>query len=197
MPVVVNEAGPSFTLKGPPFAPTVPSWARATDAARTEFWRQVGVAARQAKDLELARGIGVDGRRLARVRHRRPDGSKGPPLTPHGAVSRCRKWLRHRPGRDGVTLFWSHGWAAIVGYHRSGAGRLPVRDVVGLTEASQTRVVNQVPAIWRRVRRKFPGNHPAASKPAPKPARRGTVPAAARPLARRYPHLDEFLRRPE
>src|SRR4051812_4100607 len=92
------------------------------------------------KRRELRRGVGVSGARLKAVKpESRPDGAKGPPLSPHQAESRSQKWLRasisHRNAT--VTLWWSHGWGRILNYHRDGNRHLPVRDVIGLTPADR------------------------------------------------------------
>jgi hypothetical protein len=150
MPILVDEARATFRLAGPDFEPyRDEDWKRASEADRKAYWNEVGRLAYAAKQRELAQGIGVDGKPLFPVKHPRPDGAKGPPLSPHRIQSRFRRYLDWREGRDGVTLFWGHSWRAIVGYHMLGKGHLPVRNVVGLTLPSQNGIRERARRWWR------------------------------------------------
>lgn len=127
-----------------------PAWEGAPDGLRRRYLEYVAGLARAAKLRELRRGVGVDGDRLRRVkRSSRPDGATGPPLSPHRAASRAQKWIRASVGTGHVTLWWSHGWGQILGYHRAGSARLPVRNVIGLTDPDMVRLRAEARRYWR------------------------------------------------
>jgi hypothetical protein len=150
MPLTVNEARSSFHVEGDDWSPVRDVWWQsATETRRREYWAYLGSRLRAAKDSELRRGLDATGERLARIRYKRPDGSTGPPLTPHRADSRFRRYCRVVPTASGATLFWGQGWAVVVGGHRSGRACGVVRDVVGLSPASQRRVKAEARAWWR------------------------------------------------
>jgi hypothetical protein len=156
MPLTVNRAKASFRLHGADFEPWRDrDWARATPRQRRAYWTMIGSLARAAKRAELHAGVDVRGDDFtalapATLRHRQ---GAGPPLSPLQARSRFQRLCQYRPGVDGATIFWSHGWARIVGYHAfpKGPRRLPVRDAVGLTAALQSAVKRDARSWWRRV----------------------------------------------
>jgi hypothetical protein len=154
----------AFALR---FDPTGTAWAAAGPDVRRRFYQQVGKLAAAAKDLELARGLDRHGRRLkpiaASTRRRRrlwdysPMGKAdpdAPPLTPCHARSRTRSLLRFAAHADGVWLFWAvdphtgRPWGEILDFHREGGGRLPVRDVIGLSEKATRQVRRDAWAWW-------------------------------------------------
>jgi hypothetical protein len=192
MPLVVNDARASFTLGGPDFEPAHdPAWRLATDGQRRAYWAHVGRLAVYFKRDELRRGLDAHGQRLARIKQPRPDGAAGPPLSPHHAESRFQRYCQVRTTARGATIFWGSGWAKVVGGHASGRACGVVRDVIGLTPASQRRLADHARLWWLR-------QHGTASQrraPQPQPRPR-PIPVAARPLAQRYPSLADYLRPP-
>jgi hypothetical protein len=125
----------------------------ATPAQRRRALDHARDTALRLKRRELRRGKGVDGRPLKPVQPAsRPDGAKGPPLSPHQAESRSQRWLRATIGAKAgtVTLWWSHGWGRILGYHARGEVRgAPVRDVIGLTAADRRAFDAELARWWK------------------------------------------------
>jgi hypothetical protein len=185
--IAVNVAKASFTLG----ADWLPEGFEAAPAAlRAAALKQLGTLAVAELRRQLRAGKDAHGGKLQAIRHRRPDGAQGPPLSPHQAGSRFQKWARFAVASGHVTVFWSHGWAKIVGAHafpraRKGGWSLPVRDVVGLAPAGRRRVKAQLDTWWAG---KAPRVVPA-SKPTPKPKRKPAVAA----LTRKYPYLGPYL----
>lgn len=212
MPLVVNADKANFRISGADFEPwRDEAWQRAGTEERRQYWDKVGELAFHEKKKELRRGIDIHGKRLKPIKYRRPDGSTGPPLSPHQPNSRFQRNLSWANGANGCTVFWQGGWSRIVGAHASGYGNLPVRDVVGLTVASQARVKEGARLWWSNrhgVIRWKPGPKPTgggATGPAmptprrPQPAPTIRPPIAARPatereLIRKYPYLSRYLR---
>lgn len=97
----------------------------------------------------------------------REDGAAGPVLAPHNRTSRTHTRMRASMGKAHVTVWWSHGWGTILGYHADGVviGAYK-RDHIGLTPAGERKVYRQVDDYWRRIRPKQKA--PARSKPATK-----------------------------
>lgn len=110
-------------------------WAAATDARRRRYLDRAGDFAVRLKLRQVRLGIGADGRRLRKVRpSSRPDNATGKPLDPHYGQSRAVRWLRDSAGAKAgtVTLWWSHGWGEVLGYHARGEVKgAPTRDVIG------------------------------------------------------------------
>ena len=121
-----------------------PAWAKAPAWKRLATLQFVAERAKYLKLVELARGIGVDGRKLARVKpSSRPDNATGEPLVPHRSESRSATRMRSSvgPARGTVAIWWSHGWGTILGYHADGLVRgAPVRDVIGLTASDMSKL---------------------------------------------------------
>lgn len=141
----------TFTVNG--FEP--PELDGAPQAERSRFWSIVGVIAERVKQDELAQGIDRFGRKLKPVRVRRVKFRRsgrvvdGEPLMPHRGLSRTRRLLRYSVMTFGVVFYWAAGWAKILDHHRRGAclrrggrivGKLPVRDVFGISPAGIDRI---------------------------------------------------------
>lgn len=182
----------SFTVSAAAWVPA-DQWAAATDALRRRYLVRVGELAIVRKKKELQTGIGVDGSPLAKVKPAsRPDGGTGKPLEPHYAESRSVKWLRSSPGLSGgtVTIWWSHGWGRILGYHARGEVKgAPVRDVIGLTKSDTLDLQGAARAFWKAIVGQPKVAAKVAAKPAPKPAPKPKPtarpkPATPKPTAR-------------
>lgn len=140
-----------------------PDYDRLTQAQRVRFWSIVGIIAERVKQDELQRGIDRHGRKLKPVRVRkirfRRSGRvvDGEPLMPHRGLSRTRRLLNWTVTSIGVLFYWSNGWAKILDYHRRGAclkrngrivGKLPVRDVFGISPAGMDRIRRESLRHW-------------------------------------------------
>ena len=172
-------------------------WAAAPEFLRRKYLERVRDLAIFRKRDELRRGLGVDGEKLIPRKHPRADGAKGPPLIPHRVDSRTWKRVRGSIGKGHVTIWWGAGWGKVLGYHREGAGPLPVRDVIGFTPAGGRWLRDRARDYWRSIFGHGPPPHPTrlnAPRPArPKPALPVRLPIAARPLVRRYPQLGPYM----
>lgn len=166
--------------------PVEPSWLMADVLARREFARLVVQLVLKAKDKELASGLDRFGRPLVPIseytfKHRKsamgPADPYAPPLTPAYGLSRTRSLLDGRAHLDHALFFWrmdpvtGKSWGRILGYHREGAGRLPVRDVIGLSPASLAWVKEQVARWWVAKQRmqEFYAQAPMFAVPVPLP----------------------------
>ncbi len=183
MPMAVDLNRASFNLTGPEFEPIGGGWAFATTAEKRAYWREVGRLAVEAKRDELRRGINTLGRKFRAVKpSSRPDGATGPPLSPHQESSRFQKWARAATTDRSATVFWSHGWARIVGYHARGAGNLPMRDAVGLIQTSLKWVATMARRFWASgMRRAAESRIPVVADDTPIPIREPLVARAPRP----------------
>lgn len=148
----------------------------ASQAERFRFWSIVGIIAERVKQDELQRGLDRHGRKLKPVRYRkirfRRSGRvvDGEPLMPHRGLSRTRRLLAWTITSIGVLFYWQNGWAKILDYHRRGAclrrkgrivGKLPVRDVFGISPAGMNRIREESQRHWRNgtmPERKIAGN---------------------------------------
>lgn len=177
--------------------PTDRAWQQATEGVRLRYYQHAADEALSLKLKELRKGIGVDGQKLHPVLPKyRPDGATGPPLSPHRPESRSQKWLRSSIGMKAgtITLWWSHGWGEILGYHARGEviGAY-LRDVIGLTAASRNALKLEMRRWWAAVNRNG-GTAPAARRP---PSRStALVPPADRGLAARRPDMVPYLEQP-
>lgn len=189
MGLSVNPAKASFSLSGADVEPVHWAWALAGPKERRAYYLDLGRACYRRKILELAAGIGVDGRPLRPVKpSSRPDRATGPPLSPHEAASRFQRYLVKQPFADPTrcTLYWTQGWAKVVRGHMVGWGHLPVRDVVGLTKRHVREAVAEARAAWAL-------RHGVEPPPkAPKRATKRPGPTTAAELVQRYPHLAQF-----
>lgn len=150
-----------------------------------EFWRAVVAIALTVKDRELAEGLDAFGNPLKPIApstraHRHsamgPADPNAPPLTPAYGRSRTRSLLTGRAhAREHYALFfWKSDpvsgkhWGEVLGYHRAGKGRLPVRDVIGLSPEGLQEVRRKAQAWWdARLRHVIP---PPAVAKVPTPA---------------------------
>jgi hypothetical protein len=144
-------------LNGPEFEPGGVAWEDATEAERRAYWYRLSEIAYFIKRQEISRGIGADGRKLAKVKpSSRPDGSDGPPLDPHYGESRTARLLAYSSTASGATLFWRasgrKSWALILSYHARIEGEevrgAPLRDTLGISPRGRARVVAQARDWW-------------------------------------------------
>lgn len=148
---IVNGIEPPDVAEGPPWE-------------RSRFWSIVGIIAERVKQDELQRGLDRFGRKLRPVKVRRVKFRRsgrvvdGEPLMPHRGLSRTRRLLRYSVLTFGVVFYWANGWARILDYHRRGAclrrkgrivGKLPVRDVFGISPAGIERIKAEADRHWR------------------------------------------------
>ena len=116
-----------------------------------------------------------------------PAESDAPPLTPAHGLSRFRSYLDGRANRDEAEFFWPNNWGRIAHFHRVGAknrwakkGRLPVRDVIGISNACLNRVRRGIEAWWKAWR-SAGGAEANFRRPRAGPARRGLAVKAIEP----------------
>jgi hypothetical protein len=166
-----------WTIEASDVAPTGdPTWAAAGPDVRRAFWRAVVAYGLKAHDEQTAAGLDRFGAPLRPIRpatrrNRRsemgPADPNAPPLTPAYAVSRTRLNLTGRAEEDRAVFGWTDGWGRILVYHAQGRGRLPVRDVIGLSPASVRKVRGWAAGWWITWKRtgaakvaKIPSNTP-------------------------------------
>ncbi len=165
--------GPRFTIKSiePPDVRTAPT------AQRRAFWQAVAAYVIEAKDRELRAGLDRFGRAMTglsqyTIEHRHSDmgpaDPHAPPLQPAHGLSRTRSLFTAQPtsALDGVTCWWSYdsitgaSWGEILRYHRDGSGKLPIRDVIGLSPKFLAWVKQKADAWWagqpREVQQQLP-----------------------------------------
>lgn len=131
---------------------------------RSRFWSIVGVIAERVKQDELQRGLDRFGRKLKPVKIRKIKFARsgrivdGEPLMPHRGLSRTRRLLRYTVTPNGVIFRWANDWGVILDYHRRGAclkrngvvvGKLPVRDVFGISPAGIAKIKAEAERHWR------------------------------------------------
>ena len=150
----------TFLVNGidPPEIADAPPW------ERTRFWSIVAVIAERVKQDELQRGLDRFGRKLRPVRARKVKFRRsgrvvdGEPLMPHRGLSRTRRLLRYTVTSIGVLFSWGNGWARILDMHRRGAclkrngkiiGKLPVRDVFGISPKGMEKIKAEAMRHWR------------------------------------------------
>lgn len=150
----------TFDVRGiePPELADAPPW------DRSRFWAIVAIIAERVKQDELQRGLDRHGRKLKPVRVRKVKFRRsgrvvdGEPLMPHRGLSRTRRLLRYLVTSVGVTFYWTNGWARVLDIHRRGAclkrngrivGKLPVRDVFGISPAGMARIRDEAVRHWR------------------------------------------------
>jgi len=140
-----------------------PELARASPERRKEFWKVAARIAMEVKQRELSQGLDHAGRKLKPVRarklkYRSGQVLDGDPLMPHRAMSRTRRLLRTITMGVKVTFYWAMGWARILDYHRRGAmlvrggkcvGRLPVRNVFGISPKGRAEISRRSIEAWR------------------------------------------------
>ncbi len=157
-------------------------WDRADESQRKGYWKRLGELALIRKRWELDRALDAStGQKMPARINPRDDGADGPVLTPHGSASRTHKWLRFTAGKAHVTVWWSHGWGKILGYHADGLviGTYK-RDVIGLTPAGEKKVYREAEDWLRRTLG-------PAKKTTPKKGPASKPPVAQRQVGRRVP----------
>lgn len=145
-----------------------PDFMRAPESLKRELLRQVVKIGLEEKDKDLAAGLDRAGNPMRPIKestrknrhsatgHADPN---APPLTPAYGLSRTRSLLSGRAMKDHAEFFWRYDehtqapWAKILDYHRTGAGHLPVRDVIGASAAMIERVRIRTLALWARFKR--------------------------------------------
>lgn len=151
-----------------------PAWKAADKARRLEFWTIAGRIAQEVKQREIQAGLDYAGRKLKPVKPRKAryaSGARldGEPLTPHRALSRTRRLLRYMVKQSGgLTMYWANGWGKILDYHRRGVclkrggrviGRLPVRNVFGISPKGRKEIAERALASWKSGNKAKPANH--------------------------------------
>lgn len=177
--------------------PTDRQWRSAPEAVRLQFYRFAADRAVSLKRAELRKGVGVDGQQLMPVKPRR-DGATGKPLDPHYGESRSVKWLRASIGLKAgtVTLWWSHGFGVILGYHARGEVlHTYLRNVIGLTRSDLAKLKADCSRYWRRLKNGGGEGPKQPRKPGPKP-RTPALPKREREVAARHPDVAPYLAKP-
>lgn len=137
-------------------------WILASSSDRQRFWTLVGSIAQEVKQRELAAGLDYAGRKLRPVKVRKLKYKSGrsldgEPLMPHRALARTRRLLRYIVQRSQVTFYWAMDWGRILDYHRRGAvlmrggkavGRLPVRNVFGISPQGRQEIARRAKQLW-------------------------------------------------
>ena len=153
----------TFLVKG--IEPSGREWTDATAGEKRRFYEIAGIIAEKVKQSELQRGLDRNGNKLKPVRVRRVkfrrSGRKidGEPLMPHRGLSRTRRLLKYAITSLGILFYWQNGWAKILDMHRRGAclrrngrivGKLPKRDVFGISPAGIDQIRREALNHWRR-----------------------------------------------
>lgn len=130
-------------------------WLEVPHTLQVRLLKQLAPLAINMHGWQCARGLDADGRRLRPVQpESRPDGAKGPPLTPHYAASRTRDLIRFRidPEAGEVILFWAEDWGTILGYHARELRKR--RDVLGLSPGFLSRWEAEANRVWKQLLRR-------------------------------------------
>ena len=209
--------------------PNDPTFDHHPEKERRAFWKAVVDFTLHVKRESLAKGLDRHGLKMKPItrytrEHRKSEMGEADPSAPvlqpaHG-LSRVQAYLRGRAFADHAEFYWVNQFGRLLHFHRIGArnnwarsGRLPVRDVIGLSQAD-TNQVKWLAARWWKQRQKanaaktnpapkVPGSilPPATlptppkaplSLPAPKP-----VPVAALPKPTRQPKVRLRVGKPE
>jgi GNAT superfamily N-acetyltransferase len=153
----------AFRITG--IAPADSEWHAAGDDVHRSFWRRVVELVLVQKDRELAAGLDRHGRKMFRISaatrrrgrwrsHTGQGTADNPPLDPANELSRTRSLFTGRAHVDHAEFYWKYDevshqhWGRILGYHREGSERLPIRDVIGLSPASLGRVQKGANKWW-------------------------------------------------
>ncbi len=160
---MATVVGPSFKVGGAAFEP--PGWATASQADRDLYWQAVLKLVLKAKDSELKAGLDRYGKPMARlapstIANRRsamgPADPGAPPLQPAHGLSRTRSLLTGKATASGVVCWWlvdrvtNATWGEILKHHRAGGGKLPKRDVIGLSPEARAQVKQRAFAWWAK-----------------------------------------------
>lgn len=111
---------------------------------RTIIDKLVNVLISDNRDARL-RGLDKDGKKFIPVKNPNDPrrGGTGEPLDPKGLDSRIVDMMtvteQISQSQLILTARWTGDIARIIGYHKRGAGFLPIRDPVGLTPAGKSR----------------------------------------------------------
>lgn len=153
----------TFLVKG--IEPDGYEWESALPSEKKRFWEIAGIIAEKVKQKELQQGLDRHGRKLRPVKYRKVKFRRsgrivdGEPLMPHRALARTRRLLKYTITSIGVLFYWQNGWAKILDYHRRGAclkrngrivGKLPVRDVFGISPTGIKEIQREAISHWRR-----------------------------------------------
>jgi hypothetical protein len=153
-------SGYGFTVK---LDPPDPGWKSAPEADRRAYYKRVVELVKEQKDRDLAAGLDRFGAPMvalapATIAHRHSDmgpaDPNAPPLTPAHALSRTRALFDGRAFADHAEFFWRDDrfsglhWGKVLGWHREGAGHLPVRDVIGISRQSLDAIRPKAHQWW-------------------------------------------------
>lgn len=160
---MATVVGPSFKVGGAEFEP--PGFATASQADRDLYWNAVLKLVLKAKDSELKAGLDRYGKPMHRlaastIANRRsamgPADPGAPPLQPAHGLSRTRSLLTGKATASGVVCWWlvdkhtGATWGAILKHHRAGLGKLPRRDVIGLSPEAKAQVRSRAFTWWEK-----------------------------------------------
>lgn len=171
------------------------AWVAAAQALRDRYLEEIAILIKAAKLRQVLKGIGGDGRPLEPRIRPRADGATGKPLSPHRRESRSYKWVRTSVSRARglVTVWWSHGWGRILGYHARGEviGTF-LRNLLDFPPGVLTWLKGRARALWRSLAE--PALRAlAAVRGAQAPAPRTSEAAERRAFLRRHPDLREYV----
>lgn len=214
-----DRQGDTTFFGGPEVEPVdSPAWGRARAAGRTAYYRELARlldSEHQKQTIEGRDRKNVFLRRLRRPRRGEYRGAPGRPLNPWRELSRVNKNRRWHVSEKGCRLYWvgrverrrqdgsktSISVQRLMAAHGRRQGEFvrgaPTRDVLGLAPVRVERAVAEARKWWAR---KHPGDRRPKERKPPEtiggiPARQ--IPAAARPMARKYPLLAEYLVPPD
>lgn len=152
----------NFLVKG--IEPPAKEWRGVSEAEKIRFYTIAGVIAEKVKQDELQRGLDRHGRKLRAVKWRKVRFRRsgrvvdGEPLMPHRGLSRTRRLLTYTVTAQGVLFYWQNGWGKILDMHRRGAcitrdgrvvGKLPVRDVFGISPDGIAKIKEEAYRAWK------------------------------------------------
>ena len=157
----------AFRVRLADVAPNDAAFRAIDDATRVIVMRRLVQIVLKVRDASLAKGLDRFGNPFTPISWRtrenrrsamgRPD-PNAPPLTPAYGLSRTRSLLAGRAMTDHAEFYWrfdphtGKSWGVILGYHRVGAGHLPVRDAIGISPADLAIVRRELLADWRKIK---------------------------------------------
>jgi hypothetical protein len=159
--MTMTQPSYAFTLVG--IEPRDLVFRNAGEDVHRSFWQFIVKVGIEVKTRSLLQGLGADGAALRRLapytmKHRKSEmGSAepdAPPLIPAGCLSRTISLLTGRAFADHAEWFWRTDpvtglpWGRVLHWHRIGAGRLPVRDVIGLSFEDRMEIVRRGQQWW-------------------------------------------------
>ena len=137
------------------------------DKTREFLMKQLVQIVLKVRDASLAKGLDRFGQPFKPISRRTRENRRSamgnpdpnaPPLTPAYGLSRTRSLLAGRAIKDHAEFFWrfdehtGKSWGVILGYHRAGAGHLPVRDAIGISNADIAIVRRELLAVWKQIK---------------------------------------------